>query len=336
MADMFELIYRYLGIPFGWVLTLLLSIVPNYVLVLIVFTLMTRCIMIPTNLQQKRAQAQGQRLQPKIRRIQQKYAGNQQKIQQETSALYSREGAASMNAGCLPMLISLPIMYGIAGAIYYPLKYPLGLHHDFPGVIEKLEAAFLKLKALDPAFSELVGNNASIASKQVGVMEHIQALLMNPYHEVREMMNDVPAAVIERIHNFDFNFLGISLGLKPEWNSWSILVPIASLVFSVGFSVYSMIMQRKQNPGQQQQNLMMMGCMTLGMPLMMFWFAMTMPVAIGIYWATGSFFALVQGIIFSHMYTPSKVLARMMVDDTINRCAREKEQRAKRSALPAD
>ena len=327
MTGIFETMYQYLGIPFGWALTQLYGLIGNYVTVLVVFTLITRAFMIPTNLQQKKGAARAQRLQPKIRRIKQKYAGNEQKIQQETQALYSREGAAGMNMGCLPMLITMPIMYGIAGAVYYPLKYPLGLS---PGVVETLEAAFAKLREIDADFSSLVGN-AAIAGRQVGILEHIQALVMSPYQEVQTLMSEVPANIIEQIRDFstEFEFLGISLGLRPEWGSLSIIVPLASLVFSITVSLYTMIMQRKQNPGQQQQNMMMMGCMTLGMPVFMFYFTMMMPVAIGIYWAIGSLLSLVQGIIFSHTLTPNKVLARLMVDDTINRCAREKEQRNK-------
>jgi YidC/Oxa1 family membrane protein insertase len=326
--NFYDTIYKFLGIPFGWMLTQMFNIVPNYVLVLVVFTLLTRCIMLPTTIQQKKGAAQAQRLQPKIRRIQTKYAGNQQKIQQETQALYAREGAAGMNMGCVPMLITMPIMFGIAGAVYYPLKYPLGLSQ---GVIDNLTAAFAKLGELDESFKI-----ASVAGRQVGVIEHIQVLLMHPNTEIHRLIAEVPGSAIEQIRGFDFSFLGLSLGAKPEWSSLSILVPIASLVFSMLTSVYSMILQRKQNPGQQQQNMLMMGCMTVGMPLFMFYFAMTMPVAVGIYWATGSFFALVQNVIFSHMYSPKKMLARMMVDDTINRCAREKEQGSKRTAIPAE
>ena len=335
MVSFFEFLYRYLGAPFGWVLTQMFTVVPNYVLVLVVFTLVTRCIMIPANLQQKKSAAQQQRLQPKIRRIQAKFAGNQQKIQQETQALYSREGAAGMNMGCLTMLITMPIFYGIAGAVYYPLKYPLGLHNDYPSyVIDNLEAAFARLRELDEGFAALVGGTSgAIAGKQVGIMEHIQALLMNPYAEIQALMADIPAEVIEKIRDFssEFEFLGISLGVRPEWTNLSIIVPIASLVFSISLSLYTMLMQRKQNPGQQQQNMMMMGCMTLGMPLFMFYFTMTLPVATGLYWATGSFISLVQGLIFAQIFTPNKVLAQLMVNDTINRCAREKEQRTKSS-----
>ncbi|MCL2023387.1 MAG: YidC/Oxa1 family membrane protein insertase [Oscillospiraceae bacterium] len=333
MTTFFETMYRYLGVPFGWALTELYGVLGNYVIALVVFTLITRAFMIPANMQQRKSAARGQRLQPKIRRIQQKYAGNQQKIQQETQALYAREGAAGANMGCMSMLITMPIMYGIAGAVYYPLKYPLGLHQGLYknlAIIETLEAAFAKLRELSPEFNSLVGN-ASIAGRQVSVLEHIQSLVMSPYLEVQEIMRDVPSAVIENVRAFgtQFEFLGINLGQRPEWTSASIIVPLASLIFTVAASVYSMVLQRRQNPSQQQQNLMMMGCMTLGMPAFMFYFTMMMPLAIGIYWGIGSFISLVQSVIFAHTLAPNKVLARLMVDDTVNRCAKEKELREK-------
>jgi YidC/Oxa1 family membrane protein insertase len=336
MTNFFEWTYRVLGVPFGWVLTELYNILPNYVLVIVVFTIASRFLMLPTNLSQRKSAAIGQRLNPKMRRIEQKYAGNQQKIAQEKQALTAREGAAGMNLGCMGMLITMPIMYGLNGAIYYPLKYPLFLHKLFGdvNVPELLEKAIVKLAEVSP---DLGIKPSSLVGKESFVLEHIDKLVNSSNAEVMEIMSGVPAEAIARIRDFipQFQLFGYSLGITPDWGNLTILVPIATALFSVATSIFSMLQQRKQNPGQQQ-NLAMLGCTGLLMPAMMFFFAISMPVAVGIYWAIGSAFALVQSILLSRLYQPKKVLAELMVNETINRCAREKEQRPKPRVLPGD
>ena len=104
-----DAIYTTLGIPFGYVLRFIFEAVDNYGLALILFTLFARLLMIPTSIYQTKGTVKTQRLQPKIRRINAKYKGDQKKIQEETQALYQREGHNPMNMGCLPLAI--PVSY---------------------------------------------------------------------------------------------------------------------------------------------------------------------------------------------------------------------------------
>ncbi|MGH7737504.1 MAG: YidC/Oxa1 family membrane protein insertase [Candidatus Tyrphobacter sp.] len=64
------------------------------------------------NVKQFKAMLSMQRVAPKIKAIQERYKGDQQRIQQETMALY-REAGVNPLAGCLPMLVQLPILYSV-------------------------------------------------------------------------------------------------------------------------------------------------------------------------------------------------------------------------------
>jgi YidC/Oxa1 family membrane protein insertase len=59
-----------------------------------------------------KSQQEISRLQPKLREIEKKYKGDKTKIQEETMKLYKQEGV-SMTGGCLPLLIQLPIIFGL-------------------------------------------------------------------------------------------------------------------------------------------------------------------------------------------------------------------------------
>ena len=85
-------IYDILGVPFGFVLRFFYDTISfeNYGLAIIALTIFARLLMIPSSISQQKGMAKTQRLQAKLRKIQTKYAGNQQKIQEETNALYQR------------------------------------------------------------------------------------------------------------------------------------------------------------------------------------------------------------------------------------------------------
>ena len=83
----------------------------NFLLALTVFTVFTRILMLPLNLRQQRSMAKTQEMQPQIRAIQQKYKDNPQKMQEE----FQRIGynPAESLSGCLPMLATMPILFGL-------------------------------------------------------------------------------------------------------------------------------------------------------------------------------------------------------------------------------
>ena len=95
--------------------------------------------------------AKTQRMQSKIRKIQTKYAGDQKKIQEETAALYQREGYNPMGTGCAPMIIQFVILFGLIGAIYYPLSNFL---HIPKAEVTALTDAVMKLPAVAGAKSK--------------------------------------------------------------------------------------------------------------------------------------------------------------------------------------
>jgi YidC/Oxa1 family membrane protein insertase len=83
----------------------------NFILSLTVFTVFTRILMLPLNLRQQRSMVKTQEMQPQIKAIQQKYKDNPQKMQEE----FQRIGynPAESLSGCLPMLATMPILFGL-------------------------------------------------------------------------------------------------------------------------------------------------------------------------------------------------------------------------------
>ncbi|KMK78307.1 YidC family membrane integrase SpoIIIJ [Alkalihalobacillus pseudalcaliphilus] len=87
---------------------------------IVVVTIMLRTIMLPLMIKQTRSAKAMQQIQPEIKKLQEKYSAKdqktQQKLQQEMMALWQERGVNPL-AGCLPILVQMPILLALYHAI---------------------------------------------------------------------------------------------------------------------------------------------------------------------------------------------------------------------------
>ena len=92
----------------------------SYSIAIIVVTIIIRVVILPLNIKQINNSKKMQLLQPRLKELKEKYNSKdkdtQQQYQKEMMELMSSSGANPM-AGCLPVLIQLPILTGIYHAI---------------------------------------------------------------------------------------------------------------------------------------------------------------------------------------------------------------------------
>ena len=88
----------------------------DFALAIVVFTVVIRTVLAPLFVRQIRSQKEMQRMQPLIREVQRKHKGNRTKIQEETMALYKEHGV-NPAAGCLPVVLQLPILFALYQAL---------------------------------------------------------------------------------------------------------------------------------------------------------------------------------------------------------------------------
>ncbi|XP_030966734.1 inner membrane protein PPF-1, chloroplastic [Quercus lobata] len=87
-----------------------------YGFAIILLTIIVKVATYPLTKQQVESTLAMQNLQPKIKAIQQRYAGNQERIQLETSRLYKQAGVNPL-AGCFPTLATIPVWIGLYQAL---------------------------------------------------------------------------------------------------------------------------------------------------------------------------------------------------------------------------
>lgn len=93
-----------------------LSFGGNHAVGIILFTILIRIILLPLMHYQTKQMRRTQEVQPKLKELQQKYSSRdpetQRRLQEETQRLYAEYNVNPM-AGCLPLLIQMPILMAL-------------------------------------------------------------------------------------------------------------------------------------------------------------------------------------------------------------------------------
>jgi len=122
--------------PIGYLLSFIYGYVDNYGLSIIILTFIVRLAMFPLQGKQTAYSARMAELGPKLKEIQTRYAHDKEQMNQKTSELYKEAGVNPLS-GCLPMLIQMPIIFGL----FALLRNPLGFMTD-PEMLVAVHEAF--------------------------------------------------------------------------------------------------------------------------------------------------------------------------------------------------
>ncbi len=299
-----------LAVPFGMVLSLLYGLTDSYMLSIALLTVIVRMLILPASISQQKNSAKQTRLNAKVNKIRQKYAGNQQKIQEETQALYQREGFGAANMGCTAMLIPMIVMIGLYGVIYTPITSVLNFSADL--VEQMRDAMGIVIES---------GSNASARGSRMYELE-ILAKFTSESGTLNGILSNAQVTDLLKLKD-NFMFMGMDLTKTPNTKQMNELwlIPILSFVTAMASSLFMFFKQKKQNPEMAKNPTM--GCMTFMSPAMSLWFTFMFPAGVGVYWIISNIVAFIQQVVLSTFYSPKKVIAQQMVDETVLRRSRE-------------
>lgn len=112
----------FLADPLGQLMAALYSLVPNIGLAIILLTVLVNLVLFPLTLKQTRSMRAMQEVQPEVKRIQREFKDDRAQLQQELMKLYKERGI-NPAAGCLPMLVQLPIWISLFSLLSKPLDH---------------------------------------------------------------------------------------------------------------------------------------------------------------------------------------------------------------------
>ncbi|MBU6235794.1 MAG: membrane protein insertase YidC [Alphaproteobacteria bacterium] len=128
--------FWFLTIPFFHILTWLGHSIGSFAPAILIFTVLVRLCVFPLANKSYRSFARMRKIQPKMLEIREKYGEDRAKLQQAIFELYKKEDVNPM-AGCLPLLIQIPIFFSLYKTLYITLEMR---HAPFWGWIQDMSA----------------------------------------------------------------------------------------------------------------------------------------------------------------------------------------------------
>ncbi len=117
-GSIFDPIYNF----FGAILAFFYGIIPNLGISIILLTIAVMLALFPLTAKQAKAMMHMQRAQPEIKKLQAKYKNDKQKLNEEVMKFY-QENKINPLAGCLPLLVQMPIFLALFRVMREPYKH---------------------------------------------------------------------------------------------------------------------------------------------------------------------------------------------------------------------
>ncbi|TAH71508.1 MAG: YidC/Oxa1 family membrane protein insertase [Anaerolineaceae bacterium] len=295
-----------LGLIMNWIYEFFhLFGIQNIALSIFVFTFIVKTLMFPLTIKQQRFSRLQSRITPEIQKIQEKYKGKKdeasmRKQQAETQAVYQKYGA-SPTSGCLPLLITLPIMFALYRVI-----------NNIPDFVNLVWNEYNEVaKVVESAGTVVLTDFVADPEKLTTIDEIIKALALfttDKWEKLSEIGTLKPA--LEAIGNIRKvnNFFGLSITNTPNWRSISILIPLLSMGLQFIQSKQINIKTDKKDNAPNP-----MASMNVVMPIMSGFFCLMLPIGVGLYWIANSLFSIIQ------QFFVNKHLDRMDIDELVEK-----------------
>lgn len=105
-----------LGVPLCALMTVCYDLVHNYVVAIVIFTALTKIILLPVSMWVQRNGIAMVRMMPELNRLKIKYFGDQETIAEQQQALYKKEHYSPL-VSTVPMIIQIVLLMGVIGAV---------------------------------------------------------------------------------------------------------------------------------------------------------------------------------------------------------------------------
>ncbi|MCL2316744.1 MAG: membrane protein insertase YidC, partial [Actinomycetia bacterium] len=257
----------------GYVLYGCYWLVRSYAWAIILFTLLTKLILLPLSAWGQRNAITMVRMRPQLDAIKRRFEGNNTLILDEQRALHKREGYSNW-AAVLPLLVQVPLILGVIQVVYHPLRHLC--HLGNPVIAALVQRAALLLDTTPHA----LGSGAQI--RVIDLMATRSA----------EFAGAADPSVLARVGSIDLHFLGLDLGAVPSWTSWTIVWPFLAAASALALSLYQnryYVLQRFAGPGSRWG-------ITAFLVVFSFYFALILPGGFGLYWTTANLMSI--GVVF--------------------------------------
>lgn len=295
------------------------SVIHNYGWSMVVFTLLIKLILLPLDYKSRKSMRRMTRLQPQVAKLQKKYANDKEKLNQKTAELYRREGINPMS-GCLPMLVSMVILFIMFAAMRTVANTEMA--SQALGLLTtgtQANESWLWIKNIwmpDSPFNPVIADSANLRMIPADIWAKVFVSL-DPASVTALAQYGIDAATISGETVFaalqtlpiyaqetqlwatmpQLNLLIVNLSIYAHNNGWFIL-PILAAV-----TQYLMTLSQPQpaadpnNPAASTNKFM-----KYFFPLFSLWVCSSYNAIFALYWVVSNVFAWVQGLVMNKMF----------------------------------
>lgn len=295
------------------------SVIHNYGWSMVVFTLLIKLILLPLDYKSRKSMRRMTRLQPQVAKLQKKYANDKEKLNQKTAELYRREGINPMS-GCLPMLVSMVILFIMFAAMRTVANTEMA--SQALGLLTtgtQTNESWLWIKNIwmpDSPFNPVIADSANLRiipadiwAKVFASLDSASVTALAQYGiDAATISGETVFAALQTLPVYaqetqlwtvmpQLNLLIVNLSIYAHNNGWFIL-PILAAV-----TQYLMTLSQPQpaadpnNPAASTNKFM-----KYFFPLFSLWVCSSYNAIFALYWVVGNVFAWVQGLVMNKMF----------------------------------
>lgn len=324
----------------GFVLELCYSLIGNYGLAIIVFTLLIKAVLLPLTVKQQKSMVKTQKIQPLLMEVQKKYGHDKEKLNQETMKLYQKYKINPMS-GCLPLLIQLPIIMALYFVVRKPISSIMGVNAN-----ETWRVVTAFNDWAQAAGYQIAENVATLDIGSFGNYEIQVAQQMFLHPEILDHPFITEAGF--KLTPINFNFLGLDLSETPSLGAlfslitgnvaaitprivilW--IIPLLSGLTSFLASKIGTMLQPQNNnkPGEENSQANTMKTMMAIMPLFSAWITFSLPAAVGLYWIISNLLQVIQQFVVTKFFTPD--ITDEQIEGEVVQYAKKNRKKRKKS-----
>ena len=273
-----------LGVPLGHVMRWCYALLGSYGPAILLFTLITKIILLPVSIWVHKNSIKVVRIQPELNRVKARFFGDGDAIAEEQSKLYKREGYRPL-ASLIPLFLQILLLMGLVNVIYHPFDHLLHLPQAETDALVRLTC-------------QLTGANIESSSIQLRVISAVHSGL---YAEDFAALN-LPDT-LARVAALKTTFLGIDLGAVPAVGGG--VLWIMPLIAGLAAFLLCVVQNRANVLQSEQGRLNKYGTMALSVGLSLYLGAFV-PAGVAVYWTASNLLSIVQLYLLNHFISPKK------------------------------
>ena len=313
--------------------------IENTGICMILFTFIVNALMIPMQIKQQKFAKMSSVMNPELMAIQAKYKNkkdqeSQQKMSLETQAVYQKYGVSPVS-GCLPMLITLPILFALYRVIYNIPAYVPQVYAIYDNLAKVLQDAGVTVSQL--ADKSYISNPTYVVTQAVKAAKS-DAGNINYYIDVLSQFNSAGWDVLiknhpdltsvitktaEQARKINY-FLGMNIADTPKIKSLSVIIPVLSIITQYISTKLSMAGTQQQTVNSDNPMGQSMQTMNTIMPFMTGFMCLMFPIGVGIYSIAGNVFRIFQQLCINLYFT--KINMDDMIKENVEKAKKKYEK----------